>query len=57
MDEEDSQRIERLLATFRFAIRDDLDGSEHEILNRIREVEDSLEVIAREMARKGGQGE
>lgn len=57
MEQEDSKRIERLLANLRSAIRDDLDAAKHEILDRIREVESSVEIIAREMERRGERQE
>lgn len=52
MDKEDSKRIDRLLGNVRLAIRDDLDVVKHDILDRLREIENSVELIARELARK-----
>ncbi len=51
-EEDASIRIEQLLPTLRFAIRDDLDAAKHEIIEPLREVETALKIIAREMARR-----
>jgi hypothetical protein len=56
MDKENGQWEQRF-AELRAGIRDDLDLTQHEILERLREIEMSVEIIARELARKAEQGD
>lgn len=57
MDKENRQ-LEQRFAELRHGIRDDLDSAKHDILGRLCEIETSVELIARELARKAaGQSE
>jgi hypothetical protein len=56
MDKEHDQ-LDRRFADLRAGIRDDLDLAKHDILERLREIETSVDLIARELAagRSAGQ--
>ncbi len=50
--DEEAHKIEELIAGFQLELYANLDQTKREILRRIGEVETSVEMVAREMARK-----
>ena len=55
MDNKDeAAQFERRIADLRSGIQTDLDAAKREILKRLHEIESSVELVARELARRAG---